>query len=240
MKISLDWMRDYIDLPDNPDELIDVLPMLGIEVEESEEQSSCNLDHVVVGEILSKEPHPEADRLSVCSVEVGGAKPANIVCGATNFKTGDRVPVALPGAKLPGGFKIKKSKLRGVPSEGMMCSAKELEIGTDDKGLCILPDRPTIGTPIAQLFSADKVLELEITANRGDCLSYIGIAREISAYYQKDYKTPSISDLGKPHQVCPVGHLLKSVSIESEDCARYGAWSIEGVSIAPSPEWLQA
>jgi len=160
MKISLDWMRDYIDLPDNPDELIDVLPMLGIEVEESEEQSSSNLDHVVVGEVLSKSPHPEADRLSVCSVEVGEAKPANIVCGATNFKTGDRVPVALPGAKLPGGFKIKKSKLRGVPSEGMMCSAKELEIGTDDQGLFILPDKPTVGTPIAQLFSSDKVLEL--------------------------------------------------------------------------------
>ena len=240
MKISLDWMRDYIDLPDNPDELIDVLPMLGIEVEESEEQSSSNLDHVVVGEVLSKSPHPEADRLSVCSVEVGEARPANIVCGATNFKTGDRVPVALPGAKLPGGFKIKKSKLRGVPSEGMMCSAKELEIGTDDQGLFILPDKPTVGTPIAQLFSSDKVLELEITANRGDCLSYIGIAREISAYYQKDYKTPPISDLGKPHKECPAGHLLQSVRIESEDCARYGLWSIQGVTIAPSPEWLQA
>jgi len=118
MKISLDWMRDYIDLPDNPDELIDVLPMLGIEVEESEEQSSSNLDHVVVGEVLSKSPHPEADRLSVCSVEVGEARPANIVCGATNFKTGDRVPVALPGAKLPGGFESRNQSFEAFLPKG--------------------------------------------------------------------------------------------------------------------------
>ena len=240
MKISLDWLRDYIELPDNPDELIDVLPMLGIEVEESEEQSSRNLDHVVVGEILSKEPHPEADRLSVCSVAVGKEEPVNIVCGATNFKLGDRVPVALPGAKLPGGFKIKKSKLRGVPSEGMMCSAKELEIGTDDQGLCILPDNPKVGTPIEQFYSEDKVLELEITANRGDCLSYLGVAREISAYYQKEFSTPKVSDLGEQHQECPEGYFLKSVSIEGQDCSRYGVWSIQGVTIAPSPDWLKS
>ena len=240
MKISLDWLRAYIDLPDNPDDLIDVLPMLGIEVEAGEEQSSRNLDHVVVGEILSKVPHPEADRLSVCAVEVGGEKPANIVCGATNFQPGDHVPVALPGAKLPGGFKIKKSKLRGVPSEGMMCSAKELEIGTDDQGLLILPDNPKVGTPIEQLLSEDKVLELEITANRGDCLSYLGVAREISAYYQRNYNTPKVADLGIKHEECPDGHFLNSVSIESKDCSRYGAWSIQGVSIAPSPDWLKA
>ena len=240
MKISLDWLSAYIDLPDNPDDLIDVLPMLGIEVEAGEEQSSRNLDHVVVGEILSKVPHPEADRLSVCAVEVGGEKPANIVCGATNFQPGDHVPVALPGAKLPGGFKIKKSKLRGVPSEGMMCSAKELEIGTDDQGLLILPDNPKVGTPIEQLLSEDKVLELEITANRGDCLSYLGVAREISAYYQRKYNTPKVADLGIKHEECPDGHFLNSVSIESKDCSRYGAWSIQGVSIAPSPDWLKA
>ena len=178
MKISLDWLRDYVELPENSDELIDTLPMLGLEVEEDENDTGSKLEKVVVGEVLSKEQHPEADRLSVCTVEVGGDSPACIVCGATNFKPGDRVPVALPGAMLPGGFKIKKSKLRGVPSEGMMCSAKELEIGKDDQGLYLLPDNPEVGTPIGQLFTSNKVLELEITANRGDCLSYLGVARE--------------------------------------------------------------
>ena len=192
MKISLEWLKEYVELPTDAGELVDVLPMLGLEVEESEGETPESLDKVVVGEVLNKEPHPEADRLSVCQVNVGTDEPANIVCGATNFQVGDRVPVALPGAKLPGGFKIKKSKLRGVPSEGMMCSAKELKLGDDDAGLMILSDSPVIGTPIEDTISADQVLELEITANRGDCLSHLGVAREISARYQKELKVPSL------------------------------------------------
>ena len=133
MKVSVEWLREYADLPDCADELVDVLPMLGIEVEEGEEDSGPTLENVVVGEVLSKDPHPEADRLSVCTVEVGANEPATIVCGATNFSPGDRVPVALPGAKLPGGFKIKKSKLRGVASEGMMCSARSLNWATTNQ-----------------------------------------------------------------------------------------------------------
>ncbi|MAN36112.1 MAG: phenylalanine--tRNA ligase subunit beta, partial [Opitutae bacterium] len=168
MKVSVEWLREYVDLPDCADELVDVLPMLGIEVEEDEEDAGASLDKVVVGEVLSREPHPEADRLSVCSVEVGADEPATIVCGATNFSPGDRVPVALPGAKLPGGFKIKKSKLRGVASEGMMCSAKELELGDDESGLLLLPGSPGIGTPVDSLCAKDKTLELEVAANRGD------------------------------------------------------------------------
>ena len=190
MKISLNWLSDYVNLPSPAEELIDVLPMLGIEVEESEENHSSTLDHVVVGKVLEKSQHPEADRLSVCSVEVGEQTPAQIVCGATNFKLGDSVPVALPGAKLPGGFKIKKSKLRGVISEGMMCSAKELELGDDDAGLLILPGEPVIGQPITDVFAKSSVLELEITANRGDCLSHLGVAREVSAYYETPVKFP--------------------------------------------------
>ena len=164
MKISLEWLKEYVELPTDAGELVDVLPMLGLEVEESEGETPESLDKVVVGEVLNKEPHPEADRLSVCQVNVGTDEPANIVCGATNFQVGDRVPVALPGAKLPGGFKIKKSKLRGVPSEGMMCSAKELKLGDDDAGLMILSDSPVIGTPIEDTISTDQVLELEITS----------------------------------------------------------------------------
>ena len=198
MKVSLEWLRKYVDLPADAGELVDVLPMLGLEVEETEGSETASLEHVVVGEVLDKQPHPEADRLSVCQVNVGAEQPANIVCGATNFQVGDRVPVALPGAKLPGGFKIKKSKLRGVPSEGMMCSAKELQLGDDDHGLMILSDSPSIGTPIGEAVSPDRVLELEITANRGDCLSYIGVGREIAGRYQTELRIPSTKSDAQP------------------------------------------
>ena len=187
---------------------------------------------------MDKNQHPEADRLSVCSVEVGSETPAQIVCGATNFKPGDRVPVALPGAKLPAGFKIKKSKLRGVTSEGMMCSAKELELGEDDAGLFILAGEAEIGRPITEVISKSTVLELEITANRGDCLSHMGIAREVSAYYQKPIRIPSIQtnarSIDSPNQNC----LLSSLKVESSNCPYYTLWSIKGVKVAPSPGWL--
>ena len=238
MKISLNWLSDYVNLPSPAEELIDVLPMLGIEVEESEENHSSSLDHVVVGKVLEKSQHPEADRLSVCSVEVGEQTPAQIVCGATNFKLGDSVPVALPGAKLPGGFKIKKSKLRGVISEGMMCSAKELELGDDDAGLLILPGEPVIGQPITDVFAKPSELELEITANRGDCLSHLGVAREVSAYYKTPVKFPEIKTTAtvstEPNQSC----LIESLQIKSANCPYYTLWSIKGVKIAPSPDWL--
>jgi phenylalanyl-tRNA synthetase beta chain len=239
MKASIEWLREYVDLPDCADELVDVLPMLGIEVEEDEDDSGPKLDKVVVGEVLTKEPHPEADRLSVCTVEVGSDQPATIVCGASNFSTGDRVPVALPGAKLPGGFKIKKSKLRGVASEGMMCSAKELELGEDESGLFLLPDSPEIGTPVGQLFSQDKTLELEVTANRGDCLSHIGIARELAAHYEKELRIPEVAiktgEVDKPSE----GGLIEQLTLETENCSYYKLYSIKGVQISPSPDWLK-
>lgn len=239
MKISLEWLKEYVELPTDPGELVDVLPMLGLEIEESEGEDALILEHVVVGEVLDKQPHPEADRLSVCQVNVGTQEPANIVCGASNFKVGDRVPVALPGAKLPGGFKIKKSKLRGVPSEGMMCSAKELTLGEDDQGLMILKDSPAIGMPITEAVSSDRVLELEITANRGDCLSHIGVAREISARYQKPLHIPSIQTTGGATEKADENCLLSHVSLEDEGCPFYTLWTIRGVKIGPSPDWIQ-
>ena len=238
MKINLDWLSEYVDLPNPAEELVDVLPMLGIEVEENDDSGTKSLENVVVGEVLEKSQHPEADRLSVCSVEVGAENPAQIVCGATNFKPGDRVPVALPGAKLPGGFKIKKSKLRGVTSEGMMCSAKELELGDDDAGLFLLSGEPEIGQSIADVFAKSTTLELEITANRGDCLSHIGVAREVSAYYQNPVRIPQCKSqtqpVDSPNQNC----LLSSLQVESSHCPYYTLWSIKGVKIEPSPDWL--
>ncbi len=239
MKISLDWLSEYVDLPDSAEELIDVLPMLGIEVEDVNDESlSVSLEKVVVGEVLEKNQHPEADRLSVCSVEVGEEEPAQIVCGATNFKPGDRVPVALPGAKLPGGFKIKKSKLRGVSSEGMMCSPKELELGEDDAGLLILSGKPEIGRRITDLVSKSTMLELEITANRGDCLSHLGVAREVSAYYRTPVRYPVVKDSARPVDSASETSLLSSLQIEISQCPYYTAWSVKGVKIDPSPSWL--
>ena len=238
MKISLDWLSQYVDLPDPAEELIDVLPMLGIEVEEGDEGPSVSLDQVVVGKVLEKTQHPEADRLSVCSVEVGAEAPAQIVCGATNFKPGDRVPVALPGAKLPGGFKIKKSKLRGVASEGMMCSAKELELGEDDAGLFILSGEPEIGQKITDVVSKSTTLELEITANRGDCLSHLGVAREVSAYNQTPTRFPAVNNSAEPTDTATGNSLLSSLDVQSSQCPYYTAWSVKGVKIAPSPDWL--
>ncbi len=239
MKVSTDWLKNYVEFDGSPSELVETLPMLGLEVEESTEDSKNLLDNVVVGEILHTEPHPEAERLNVCSVQVSTSQePANIVCGATNFKTGDRVPVALPGAKLPGGFKIKKSKLRGVHSEGMMCSAKELNLGDDDKGLLILPESSQVGTQITDLFQGDSILELEITANRGDCLSHIGVAREIAAYYDKKLILPEVHielpDCEKPSDQ----NLISTLSVESNNCPYYTICAIKGVKIAPSPDWL--
>ena len=238
MKINLDWLSEYVDLPNPAEELVDVLPMLGIEVEENDDSGTVTLENVVVGEVLEKSQHPEADRLSVCSVEVGAENPAQIVCGATNFKPGDRVPVALPGAKLPGGFKIKKSKLRGVTSEGMMCSAKELELGDDDAGLFLLSGEPEIGKPITDVFSKSTTLELEITANRGDCLSHIGVAREVSAYYQNPVRIPQCKVQAKPVDSPNQNCLLSSLDVESSHCPYYTLWSIKGVKIEPSPDWL--
>ncbi|MEK9772056.1 MAG: phenylalanine--tRNA ligase subunit beta, partial [Opitutae bacterium] len=220
-------------------ELVDVLPMLGLEVEETGDSETVSLDHVVVGEVLDKQPHPEAERLSVCQVNVGTEEPANIVCGATNFQVGDRVAVALPGAKLPGGFKIKKSKLRGVQSEGMMCSAKELQLGEDDQGLMILSDSPAIGTPIENAVSPDRVLELEITANRGDCLSHIGVAREIAGRYQKELKIPAVQADAQAVEQADDNCLLNEVRLDDDACPYYTLWTIRGVKIGPSPEWMQ-
>jgi len=241
MKVSIEWLKQYVELDASTDTLTEVFPMLGMEVEGVESSGPPALEKVVVGEILSSEQHPEADRLSVCKVKVGEDSPdANIVCGATNFKPGDRVPVALPGAKLPGGFKIKKSKLRGVTSEGMMCSCKELELGEDHEGLLILEDRPEIGTPINDLFGdADVTFDLELTANRGDCLSHVGVARELAARFERELKLPTVESdaptVSEPSSENP----LNKVSVTTENCKLYCAWVIRDVTIGPSPDWLK-
>ena len=242
MLISLSWLSDYVDLSNKTTEEIEyAMTMIGFEVEGIKNTGLPDLPNVVVGEVLSREQHPNADRLGVCEVNVGDPEALQIVCGASNYKVGDRVPVAKVGARLPGNFKIKASKLRGVKSFGMMCSPRELGLGEDHDGLMILEDSPEIGISINDVFTdSDIVLDIEVTPNRPDCLSHMGIAREMAAYFGKELTYPilesdfdGIRKTGEPS-------LITGVDVQSpEDCPNYYAHSIKGVKIGPSPDWLK-
>src|SRR6184192_442675 len=167
MKFSVNCLREFVDLRKNPEEIAELLTRAGIETKNIETRGA-NVDKVVVSQITASSRHPNADRLTVCEVEDGSGTKRQIVCGATNYKVGDKVPLALPGAKLPNGTEIRKSKLRGVESEGMLCSAIELGLGSDAAGLLILAPESKIGAPISDLFPGDTILDVEITPNRGD------------------------------------------------------------------------
>lgn len=245
MKISYNWLKNYIDLDETehaPEVLAEVLPFLGFEIEEQLQLGPPPLDNVVVGEVLEFEQHPDADRLRCCKVSTGepDAAPHSIVCGAKNFTAGDRVAVALPGAVLPGNFKIKKSKLRGQPSEGMMCSAKELQTGDDHEGILILDKQIPLGTSINDVFTdGDTIFDLEVTPNRADALSHIGIARELAARFGLKVKYPEIkTDIEKATK--GTSSLLAGVEVEApEVCPHYTATCIKGVKVGPSPKWLR-
>ena len=241
MKISLNWLKDYVTLDAPVEEVCRAVTFLGFEVERVIRTGAPRLEQVVVGEVLARDKHPNADKLSVCQVDIGPAGGVKtIVCGAQNYKVGDRVPVALPGAVLPGDFVIKRSKIRGHESDGMMCSAKELGVAEDADGLLILASRPDLGTPINQVLpSGDVILDIEITPNRPDCLSHLGIARELAAWFKQELVYPQEKFRGVP--TAPARpDLLHSVKVAaSGDCPFYTAHVITGVRIAPSPAWLQ-
>ena len=241
MKISLKWLREYVDYDGTPDALAELLTMAGVEVE-SIETRGANFDKVVVAQVISREQHPNADRLSVCRVDDGthADPPRQIVCGATNFKAGDKVPLALPGAVLPGDVKIKVGKLRGVESEGMLCSAKELRIADDAVGLLILPASSPVGAPIGDLFPSDTIFDLEITPNRSDLLSHVGLAREVAALTGKTLRHP-LDAMETPVGGDPVAHLPVIVAANArEACPFYTARFLDGVRVGPSPEWLRS
>jgi phenylalanyl-tRNA synthetase beta chain len=240
VKISLNWIRDYVALDAPVEEVTRAITFLGFEVEHVAAHGAPPLEHVVVGEVLTREKHPNADKLSVCTVDIGPAGGVRtIVCGAQNYKVGDRVPVALPGAVLPGDFRIKQSKIRGQLSDGMMCSGAELGIGEDQSGLLILEGRPDLGAPInAVLPPGDTVFDVEITPNRPDCLSHLGLARELAAWFRKPLVYPQEAfrgDVGGAQSA-----LFTSVSVENtEDCPLYSAHLVTGVKVGPSPAWMQ-
>ncbi len=177
MKFSVNWLGEFVDLPEDPEEIADLLTRAGVETKNIETRGA-KIDNVIVSQITASSRHPNADRLTVCEVNDGSGTKRQIVCGATNYKVGDKVPLALPGAKLPNGTEIRKSKLRGVESEGMLCSAIELGLGQDASGLLILSPEAKIGAPIGDVFPSETILDVEITPNRGDLLSHFGLARE--------------------------------------------------------------
>lgn len=243
MKISLNWLRDYIDLDAPVDEITRAITFLGFEVEGVVKTGAPKLENVVVGQILTRDKHPNADKLSVCTVDVGPAGGVKtIVCGAPNCDAGRRVPVALPGAVLPGNFVIKQSKIRGQSSDGMMCAADEIGLGSEHAGLLLLEGQPALGTPINQVLPpGDTVFDIEITPNRPDCLCHLGIARELSAWFKLPLRYPQERFTGSfapDAQARP--DLLKGVRVESpEDCPLYTAHVITGIKIGPSPSWMQ-
>jgi len=232
MKISLNWLKEFVELPADTAALCELLTLAGVEVEGIETHDVA-IDKVVVGQILESVQHPNADRLSVCKVEDGSGEVRQIVCGAKNYKVGDKVPVAQPGAVLPGDFKIKVGKLRGVESQGMLCSGKELGIPDDADGLLILPENSRIGAPLSELYPSDTILDLEITPNRADLLSYTGIAREVAALTKKEFKVQS--------STFKVEEAQGGVAIEAAtECPFYSARKISGVKVGASPQWLKA
>jgi phenylalanyl-tRNA synthetase beta chain len=231
MKFSVNWLREFVDLPENSEEIADLLTRAGVETENIETRGA-KIAHVMVSQITAASRHPNADRLTVCEVDDGSGTKRQIVCGATNYKVGDKVPLALPGAKLPNGLEIRKSKLRGVESEGMLCSPIELGLGEDASGLLILSPDAKIGAPIADLFPTDTILDVEITPNRGDLLSHFGLAREIAALSGK--KLESTARESK----IPVKKTGVTIA-STRECPFFSARKIDNVTVGPSPQWLR-
>lgn len=230
MKVSLNWLKELVELPASVPALVDLLTLAGVEVE-GIASTGVSIPKIVVAQILESERHPNADRLSVCKVDDGSGTPRQIVCGAKNYKVGDKVPLALPGAEMPAGFKIKVGKLRGVESEGMMCSAEELGLPKGEDGLLILPPDTAVGTSFSDLYPGDTVLDLEITPNRPDLLSHIGIAREIAALTGKSLTLPAVV----PSAFSPAG----AVTLETPMAPLYTVLAVSGVKVGPSPDWLR-
>ena len=244
MRVSYDWLKTMIDVPEGPKELSDEYIRTGTEVEAIDVVGE-SFGHVVTAQVLEKTPHPDSDHMYVCKVSVGdknvdaggNPEPLQIVCGAQNFEAGDHIVTAMIGAELPGGIKIKKSKLRGVASFGMNCSARELGIGGDHAGIMILPEDAPVGMPFGEYYgSSDTVLDCEITPNRPDCLSMIGMARETGAIFDRDYhvELPAIkSETGRA--------TADEISVEIADeglCDRYVARIVRNVKVGPSPDWM--
>lgn len=238
MKVSINWLKDYIDINISHDELLNGLISIGFDIESVENQADT-LRNFVIGKVIEKKRHPNADKLTVCQVDTGD-KIRNIVCGAPNVDAGQIVCVALPGAIIPnGGFELLKTKIRGEVSEGMICSAKEMNLGEDQSGIMVLEDRVAVGKPFAEYLGFnDVVIDIGVTPNRGDLLSHIGVAREAGAIVKKsklkiqNYKDDFIKGDDIQNYI--------NVEIENPNgCYRYCGRMVKNITVKESPDWLR-
>ena len=251
MNISFDWLKEYVDIEDmTPQELDDLLTFSGLEVDSMEKVETIKggLEHVVIAQVLTCEPHPDSDHLHLTTVDVGGERPLNIVCGAPNVAAGQKVVCAQIGTKIYTSdteyYEIKKGKLRGAVSEGMLCAADELQLGTDHAGIMVLPDDAPVGMPAKEYFHVkdDCLLEVAITANRMDAISHIGVARDVVAVRntregkQLKIKWPEVAADLTPQAA---GEPIKVTVEEPDLCPRYTGITLRGVKVGESPEWLQ-
>ncbi|MBD9167165.1 MAG: phenylalanine--tRNA ligase subunit beta [Parabacteroides johnsonii] len=247
MNISYNWLKDYLEFDLQPDEVAAALTSIGLETGGVEEVQTIKggLEGLVIGEVLTCEEHPNSDHLHITTVNVGGAEPLQIVCGAPNVAAGQKVVVAVNGTKLYDGdecFTIKRSKIRGVESNGMICAEDEIGIGTDHAGIIVLPADAVVGTPAKEYYNvkSDYVLEVDITPNRVDATSHFGVARDLAAFLKQngkpaDLKRPSV-DAFKIDDETPA---IEVVVENTEACLRYSGITIKGVTVKESPEWLQ-
>ncbi|MDA7886958.1 phenylalanine--tRNA ligase subunit beta [bacterium] len=232
MNVSLNWLKERLDFGSRSlEEVCDLLTFAGIEIEGLHEMG-VKSDQIVVAEIKEAVQHPDADRLKVTQVDAGEGSLRQIVCGATNYKVGDKVPCCLPGAALPGGFKIGETKMRGVESKGMLAAGSEIGLTDKEDGLLILDPDFKIGTPVKDLFDSDTLIEVEITPNRPDLLSHSGLARELAALLHTETKP-----VEKSHET-EIAEDSAVVTVDSATCPFYSVLSIRGVKVAPSPDWL--
>ncbi len=247
MNISYNWLKEYLDFDLTPDEVAAALTSIGLETGGVEEVQTIKggLEGLVIGEVLTCEEHPNSDHLHITTVNVGGEAPLQIVCGAPNVAAGQKVVVAVNGTKLYDGdecFTIKRSKIRGVESNGMICAEDEIGIGTDHSGIIVLPADAVVGTPAKDYYNvkSDYVLEVDITPNRVDATSHFGVARDLAAYLKRhgkpaELRRPSVEAF-KIDDETPA---IEVVVENPEACLRYSAVTIKGVTVKESPEWLQ-
>ncbi len=246
MKISYNWLKNYINTDLSVEEVSKILTDTGLEVEGIEEFESVKggLKGLVIGQVTSCAKHPNADKLSVTTVNVGGENELPIVCGAPNVAEGQKVVIATVGTTLYSGdesFKIKKAKMRGEPSEGMICAEDEIGLGTSHDGIMVLDDSAVIGTPAKEYFKieSDTVFEIGLTPNRIDGASHIGTARDLAAYLSQTKKTelikPSVDDFKVDNNNLPIEIIVE----DKEACPRYTGVTVSNVTVGPSPEWLQ-
>ena len=237
MRVPEQWLRAMVNPPMGSEALADALTMAGLEVEDALPLAP-EFSGVVIARVTAVAPHPDADRLRVCTVDIGKPDLLQIVCGAPNVHAGMVAPCAIEGAVLPGGFKIKRAKMRGVESQGMLCSAKELGISEDSEGLLALPESfaSTLGENVREAMNLDaRVLEIKLTPNRADCLSIAGVAREVAALTSAPLTTPSWPS------VTPSVAERVPVRIEAADlCGRFSGRVVKGVNAkAATPDWMR-